>query len=945
MKSHLAIVGKSGNLALKPDASITVIEKNPMFNNVEMHSYPFELPFEQNRHLIKNMDDVNSTLRAQDVDGEPFAIISDGIRLRNTVMKVQSDVVLKDALSVNLDATQKTFKDMIQDMKCRDVSVDDDILIGEKIGDVIVNFKYSEKYVTLIDCFAGQYVEGYEITMKQDSFEEVFQPVALGYSYPAECYEDATTHEAEPAKNSNGTDIVKTYKNTNKDATGNIVVKVPKIKTSYINVSKPYPQAKYCNTQICYAHHAAGQEDNGKYTGETSDEIVKSKDREKGVTEDKSPYWVLPAARPASGLCFYVAYFLERLFKQLGVAFDMTVLTDIEDFNYLSFVSTQCHYDAVPKTGATFSSVEEINKWLDSRGCGGRVVLNDNKPEKDSNLYADGKTRLDIPSGAWKEWKVIGNHGAYNQYVSTDITNADGSITVKWASAHVEDDKVPGQPPTPRVEYYQNVLRRYSIDSVQVSAKVMLMYANSANFPDVNVTEVIESIENTFGVRFCYDPDTNKVTVKLLRDMFRRKDRLGNVLSPVKFQGIVTEIHKKTENIRGVRARYSAESDAQEQRDNIRYGKRDYNTDYDYVDYPDGRTEIASYADLTAKIDVGNMRGYADLATGNFYRIKVSADASTADELQPAIFEVGQFHGVEEGDCSKQADDDDAIREIVSNFEPVIVNDVDFRGKNYEGEYIPTLVPFIDEDMEHEFLIKKMLNPVSVKWGSVDFVYELCLCENYDPTQTDDGQSPLQHHDWGLTIGFLRPGSGVDNIVNYDENYDNFGNYRWRIDSSSSAITSDTMDAFGNAYRTSDAGSFSLKPRAWKPFLYYIKDGVTHVTPYSDDLVGQPVEGEVGKTWLIPCNDDERNAHGIITKRLRSRGYVDTFLIEYIHFLLNRQRYEIKAQCTAAELSNIPLNWDRFYDVDGKIGLFNEFQYEVNEETGIGEVTIDFFAI
>ena len=113
MKSHLAIVGKSGNLALKPDASITVIEKNPMFNDVEMHSYPFELPFEQNRHLMKNIDDVNSTLRAQDVDGEPFTIIADGIRLRNTVMKVQSDVVLRDSLSVNLDATRKTFKDMI----------------------------------------------------------------------------------------------------------------------------------------------------------------------------------------------------------------------------------------------------------------------------------------------------------------------------------------------------------------------------------------------------------------------------------------------------------------------------------------------------------------------------------------------------------------------------------------------------------------------------------------------------------------------------------------------------------------------------------------------------------------------------------------------------------------------------------------------------------------
>lgn len=923
MKSHLAIVGKSGNLALKPDASITVIEKNPMFNNVEMHSYPFELPFEQNRHLMKNMDDVNSTLRASDVEGEQFRIIADGIPLRNAVMKVQEDVVLRDALSVNLDATRRTFKDMIQDMRCRDVTVDDDILIGEKIGDVDIDITVVEKFsLTPVSEFSSYRDPDYVIKETQN-YKEHFDPPAIGFSFPGECYQDEHL-EAEPKKNEDGTDVVKTYKNTNKKSNGDIIVKVPKVKTSYINTSKPYPQAKYCNTQICYAHHAAGIDSNG-YTGESTDEIIKAKDRDESVEEDKSPYWVLPADRPASGICFYVGYFLERLFKKLGVAYDMTALTDIEDFNYLVLFNTGCYFNKGENIGTFSGDSKYINKWLESRGCGGKIEIQTNQP-KDAEIKG-----FDLPAGGYER---IDYGGGFEH----DITESDGSLRVwntKWYHSSDLD----------WTDYYfKPIIKMFDV-SCLMTAKVFRMYANSDNFPNLDVLEVIESLENTFGVRFCYDPDTNKVTVKLLRDMFRRKDRNGNVLKSIKFHGKVTEIHKKTENIRGVRAKYSAESDSQEQRDNIRYGKRDYDTNYDYVDYPDGRTEIASYVDLTAKIGVGNMTGYADPATGDFYRIKVSADASTSDELQPAIFEVGQFHGVEEGDCSKQADDDGAIREIVSHFEPIVVNDVDFRGKNYEGEHTPTLVPFIDEDMEHEFLIKKMLNPISAKWGSIDIVYELCMSECWDPTSTDDGLSPLQHHDWGLTVGFLRPGSGVNNVVNYDEGYDGFGNYRWRIDSSSSAITSDTMDAFGNAYRTSDAGSFSLKPRAWKPFLYYIKDGVTHVTPYSDDLVGQPVEGEVGKTWLIPCNDDERNAQGIITKRLRSRGYVDTFLIEYIHFLLNRQRYEIKAQCTAAELSNIPLNWDRFYDVDGKIGLFNEFQYEVNEETGIGEVIIDFFAI
>lgn len=922
MKSHLAIKGKNGNLALKPDASITVIDKNPMFNEVESHTYPFELPFDNNRHLMKNMDDVNSNLRASDVEGEQFTIVADNIPLRTAVMKVQEDVVLKDALSVNLDATRKTFKDMIQDLRCRDVKVDNDILIGEKIADVEVSVTYSETYDVWVWGSLINPMVGYKVYMPNISLVETFQPPVLGFSYPAKCYQNYYG-EADPDP-----DVAeKTYPNCNNREVlpGNeIKVKQPHIMTSYINTSKSYAGgAKYCNSRICYAHHEAEENDNG-YTGATSDKIVKAKDRKQGIEEDKSPYWVLDANRPASGICFFVGYFLERLFKQLGVAFDFDVLKNIEDFNYLAFFNTGCHYDKGETILSYSGNTEYINKWLESRGCGGKITINNNLPEPE---WFDYKF---LKKGTYTSWEAVGDH----HVTPGNIESADGIHIDR--TAYVPDSVT---------ESYLGADRNFAIVSKSVSAHVVRMYANSDNFPDVNVSEVIESLENSFGCRFCYDQETNKVTVKLLRDMFRQKDKNGFTINPIKFQGKVVEIHKKTENIRGVRAKYSAESDAQEQRDNIRYGKRDYNTDYDYVDYPEGRTKIASYADLSAKIDVGNMNGYADLATGDFFRIKVSADASNADELQPAIFEVGQYHGVEEGDCSQQAEDDDAIKEIVSQFEPIVVNDVAYRGKNYDGPYTPMLVPFIDEDMEHEFLVKKILNPVSTAWGSIDIVYELCLSECYDPSSTDDGQSPLMSHDWGLSVGFLRPSRGGGGKYEYDRGYDGFDNSKWAVLSSDYAITADTMDVFGTFYGISDAGSFSLKPRAWKPFLYYIKDGVCHVTPYSDDLVGQPVEGEVDKTWLIPCNDDERNAQGIITKRIRSRGYVDTFLIEFIHFLLHRKRYEIKAHCTAAELANIPLHWAEFYDIDGKIGLFNQLQYDVNEETGIGEVTIDYFAL
>lgn len=921
MHSHIAILdSKNRPLTLQPDTNINITDKNPMFNDVEMFSQPIPLPFEQNRHLLGNMDDRDSTARANDIRGERFRILVDGLPLRNTAIKVQEGTLLNDTIDVNFDATNRTFKDMISDMRCRDVTVDNNILIGEKIGDVEVKMHIVES-VTANFTFG----EGWaKIILPTKHLTETFQPPALGFSFPGECYQDGNM-EAEPDPDAKK--ATRTYPNCNKaeDSTGgNITVKVPHVKTSYINVSEPYPAKPYCNTRICYAHHAAEKDNDGKWTGETSDEIIKAKDRDKAISEDMSPYWVLDADRPASGICFYVAYFLERLFKTLVVTYDMRVLTDIEDFNYLAFFNTGCHFDTGESVGTFTGDLTYVNKWLESRGCGGSIDITNTKPKGICPYYTDPTyRRLKYEKD---EYVDVQYYFAKPNYGTVDIRNDDGSIDIY--SDWVKYAAGTGHP----YDFFGDDFTERNFDvTCDVSAKVLRMYANADNFPDANVSEVIESLENLFGVRFCYDAEINKVTVRLLRDMFRSTE------APIPFKGEVLSMVKKTENIRGIRYGYSAEQDAREQRDNIRYQKRDYETSYNYMDYPQGRTQLAPYVDLTTKIDVGNRNGYCDLQTGDFFRIKVSADASTTDELQPAIFEVGQYKGVELGDCSADADLDDAIKDIRSGFEPVMVNDVAYRGKNFQGDQTPMLVPFIDEDMEHEFLIKKLLNPVSTAWGSIDIVYRLCLAECYDPTSTDDGQSPLMSHDWGMTIGFMRPSRNGGGVYEYEPGYDGFGNSKWGVLSSDYAFTADTMDVFGNFYGTSAAGSFSLKPRAYKPFRYKYDEGGTLL------ISTKPQEWD--DTWLIPCNADERNAQGIITRRIRSRGTCDTWMIDFFHFLLNRQCYEVKALCTAAELADIPNKWLRRWEIDGKIGWINILEYPASVENGIGEVKMEFFSL
>ena len=926
MHSHLAIIGKSGPLAMKPDSSVTITEKNPMFNDVEMFSHDFPLPLDGNRHLVQNLENVNSKMRAVDMEGERLQIVIDGVPMRSAVLKVQENVRVTDSIDVNLDATNRTFKDMIQDLRCRDVDIPDDILIGEKIGDVQLNINYRQVWDVCIQVYMqedaqqgsgpwGWHLGHTYIYGKKKTIDGTFQPPALGFSYPAKCETEADGISAKP--------------DHSLTIDGQIVV-TPKVEESYINTVEPYPHAKYCNSRVCYQHYDKEvdhvEEGSNETVYKTSDKLVSAGAATPDDKHNFGPYWVLDADRPASGICFYVGYFLECLFKQLGIAYDMTALTQIEDFNYLCFFSTACKY-RTENTELTFDNVDDVNKWLRTRGCGGQLEVDKDEAEKINTIQLENATldtyheyislRRDEYDSVDDSVEVDLNNIKY--YWGIDLKNQDGSIgpLVSWSHP-----QCPYQGMDYEIQNYYNTSAEI-IGRGTISACVQEMYATNDNFPDVNVSEVIESLENTFGVRFCYDGEQNKLTVRLLRDMFRSQE------APVKLKGTVLSMVKTTEKITGVRAGYAAEADLQEQRDNIRYQKRDYDTTYDYMEYPQDRTKFAAYADITKLVDIGNMNCYVDLATGDAFRIKIDADAKTVSEMRPSLFEVGGLKGAEVGDCSRE--NDDYVREYRSQFEPIICN---ILRRDSLGSTV--MVPFVDEDMEHELIDMTVQNVMAVGMNQIYFNYHMKLLENYDPSGTDDGQSPLMSHDWGLAVGILRPGNVADGAYNYDDNYDGFGNSRWGVATSDYTVTSDSYDVKGNFLGTSPAGSFSLKPCAYKPFRYKYEDGQLKIST-------NPKEWD--DTWLIPCDDDVRNADGTIAARIRSRGYIDTFMAEFFRFLLERQRYEVETLCTAAELADIPNKWLRLWEIDGKIGFINIIEYTVDEDKGVGKTKIDFFAM
>ena len=873
MNSHIDIEINKKPLVRPGDFSMSIEESNPLFNDtIAMHSDPVTAPMEGNRHIFQNVDDAQSDLRPISLEHLPALIRAEGMPLRSGVLSIQEDEELVDSFAFNIDQSTQTLSDLIGDLECRDIPLynNERIPIGEKITQVESKIKMTIDTTISAAPFGGlpfPVHEEYDIEPTM-----TFDPQALGFSYPGKAVAGAGYNK--DGKISYQTGGVKAYPE-------GITVNVPKVIQSYINVSEPYGSGwQYCNARVCYTHHGLDESkacddipvEDLPFTkvgtiGETTDEIM-SADEDYSHNEDYGPYWVLDAHRPQSGICFYVLYFLDCLFHYLGLTFDKSALMEIEDLRRLAFFTTHCKYETeVTEQDAHLESVAAINQWLKDRGCGGQLQI---EPPEESTP---------------EEYTVKTGPFAGRTFTTDDVPEGSAMIHASkiWCNGWIK--------------------------SATMKARVSTMYATNENFPDASVSTIISSLENSFGIRFHYDYEHRKVTAYLLRSVFRSQ------AEAIDLPCQVLSMNKLSEKITGVRVKYSAESDGTEQSRNVRTGKRDYDTDFDYIDYPESRTQVGEgYINIVKDRRTENLTVYIDRLTGNSYRWKISKESTTGNASEHRLFQVGQFKGIEEGDCSKE--NEDFIKEMVSDFQPMSWNDVNAYAEINRGSTQPVLAAYVDEDMEHEFVTQKINHPLYTETVEVYVTEVLQLIESYDPTQTEDGNSPLQSYDWGLAIGIMRGGGSDAQIQHYDFNYDFFGNARWRTIAGNYAMASDTMDQFGNTFdyngEQEGIGSgerFSLMIRSYK----------------QPDWADEPL-----------CVAD---------RSVRMRGLADTFLSEFIYFLLHRKKFRIHCLMEVSQLADIPNHWHQRFHIGDKTGFIDKMNYDLTVSEGVGEVTIDFFAL
>lgn len=933
MNSHLTILINDKPVALPDDFSIDIEDQNPVFNDTEMFSYPFSIPLDGNRWLVKNIEDVHAAVKAVNMEHLPTRIHADGLPFRSGTLVMQDDEEITDSLSMNIDASTQSFNDLISDLQCRDIPVKDQIIIGEKIGNVRVDIESDPVVKVNVFVTGGKHkhdnTETHEIRAAHVSVSKVLEPQALGFSYPANCVEWTSTdtrHKKGDAKVLSERSYPKNH-NVNEPAIAS--------NGNYINTAAAYGEtdgagraATYCNARICYKHH--GLDDDGK----TDSGVISTKDCT-WTNEDLYPYWVLDAKRPQSGICFYVLYFLDCLFAHLGVTFDKSALMEIEDLKHLCFFTTVCAYDTIQhphhgtyysdtdaevidkkkkageiKTGY-FQSQEHINSWLESRGCGGKINI---VKAEDKDVQ---ELTLRTPEGTTEHVQV------------GEVRDDGGKVT--------------------------GISIEAKISTFKVQANVLNMVANSDNFPDESVSTVISSLENAFGIKFSYDYEQKKVTAYLTRDVLRKSGDKART-----FHANIHSMTPMTEKITGVRMRYSAESDAKDQRQNVLDSRKNknmgYSTDYDYIDYPtpdsgDNSTVYnLDYIDFFHNLSSGDKHCYIDRKTGNAYRVKVNGDATTTADLKPVLYEVGQFKGVEYGDCSDE--NEDFIHDISVDFTPVPFNDVNYfkeieaaygsheaidsyNGKKYgvtiaNGQ--PILCAYVDEDMEHEFVEQIINQTISTAFCDFYMQQTLSLVESYDPSDTEDGNSPLQDDSrWGFAVALMRGGGSDATRQSYDYNYDHFGTSKWRTVSGKYALACDSLDMMGNEFDyngiqegTGEGEKFSLKIRAFK----------------EPSWLSDPKYQNV-----VLCDDDEVDKNGKVVKKVRSRGLFDTFILPYAYFLLNRKKFKVRCSTTVAQIADIPNHWQEWWDIGGMKCLIDKVNTTIDAKTGMGEVELTVYAL
>lgn len=576
---------------------------------------------------------------------------------------------------------------------------------------------------------------------------------------------------------------------------------------STVNISTPYPYEKYCNARIMYSKPDASTSND--FMEEQLPELLSKGEEAYGINRFTDKI-VLDANRPLSGLCFYVLYFLECLFRQFRISYSFENISGSDynsrynnDINRLAFFSTACKY-SIKKTDEKMSV--------------------------------------------------------------SDVEDLYHYVVIKRVSGEGDFDK-------------------------------SLCVANSKNFPNTPVKDVISAVKNAFGIKVIYDQQNNTVQLLYVRDILKA----GDVKT---IHAEVFESRKVENNIRGFCLKYNASED---------------DTAFNYNQWENVVSD-KTYSEIVCDVAPYNKNLYIEPATGNAYRVKVNEEAKNEEELSPSLFKVAQFNKVEYGDCKNESQ----TETIEIGFYPAIQNTTS--SSTTDLEY----ATYVDVEMKYPSINEIYMYKQSLEYnqGIKSYFFRIAyytaqragethISRNASNVKFTESESPLQTYAPGLTLGIMRgPGAGAE-VKDYEENYDGEGGSKYVTTAANYAFHSDMVDDNGGEfdYNGAEDGGTGSEDGADNRFSLYLR---------AEKPIGE--NGEL-QTLAPPY---------------AKRGLFDKFYTEYAYFVTHRKIVRISCRMEMADILNI--DWTKRYHIGQYVGFVNKYNFSVDSR-GISNLNLEIYYI
>lgn len=784
---------------MEEDASITITDTSEIFASGDVWSYSFRLNARANAHILGSVADLHGSRLHDILDRRRARLWVEGIAIYLGYLRLadEAEVDSDGNIDVTFESGQKTFEEMIEDTKATEVSMGD-VVIG-----VALNRKRTVKTTS----------PGYEFTLnglaayaeKDHRLDTIVNHAYnfRGIALPGQACDTGYTQRWPKLVKSHGTIYKSDLSVDSKD--------------DYTNVQTPYDDSHpFCNINICYplkAVKADGEEVVGRgYTIRLGHGKPTTHGGDNQTRYNNAPN-------------FYLLYFIDRLFKDLKINIIENQAKDVEDLRRVFMLNYGCHYEEIENESPYFDSAAHKTPadklarygqyYIPFLDKDGEKYLTNNwenacwrmDPENNSGAVSAGKILLrdiritldgeNVPVGSTAECKVTDSYF--------------------WTSYGYATD-------------FRPTLYRDAAEDQNGLYSAYLAYATSDNYPDVDISEIIEAMKSMFGVRLLFNSDYKTVRIILLRNVFRNPE-----IQEIECD--VIEGDEKIENkIRGFR---------------MTYGKGKEDTSFYYKGFADLFPRVATtWKDKSDKHDYSqwlldaeydfikqyvsamNKICYVTPANGNAWGVKVDEDE---DVLFPSLFEYAGFMDAEDGDCSRLEDDGQTIEEIAINASPVIMNDVGISFASLFGGDLkaPTPTNTVDtlgEENQGGALFSTVASTIATfaritQNGSLDFdsgeitedgktfqvtgKIDCYSCEGFKIRMEDNyaisnGGTPFDEADPGLCFGIMRS-SGSDSFIRYfddpDDDEDNNSNDAWEVEPGSNPISHpDTCDSYGNEW-------------------------------------------------------------------------------------------------------------------------------------------------